>query len=153
MLLGLEMKDILYLSAKTTGSYDDGVYVKNPYGWDIKGVRTDTCVYVVPSFISPGMKEWLNSSRWKQQIEGDSLLYQAAHASLDRTVDRLGREEVARQVTEFRRANKMANDNCLPNTTFPCSAGGVRAPKRQDTSCLWFDSGCGYECFDHLSLR
>lgn len=112
--------------------------------------RKGTCVYIVPSFVSPGMQEWLKSDAWTKQIAGDNLLYSLAYCSLDLTIDQLGRELVAEQLKEFRRRLNIANEACLSRTIFPCSAGGVRTPNK-DASCLAADSGCGYDCSSKLT--
>lgn len=130
LLLGLESQDILYLSAKSSGGYDDGVSYLNgarlefdPLGF--KGKGKGTCVYIVPSFVSPDIQEWLKSDSWAKQIAGDNHLYSSAYRSLDLTIDQLGRELVADQLKEFRRRLNIANEACLSRTIFPCSAGGA----------------------------
>ena len=138
LLLGLEYQDILYLSAKGSGGYDDGA-------WD------GTCIYIVPSFVSSGMREWLESEKWQHRIAGDNALYAAVHASLDRTIDMLGRDLVEEQVLEFERRLDIVREKCLSQTVFPCSEEGIRVPDEQ-TSCLWRDSGCGYECYNNLAF-
>ena len=138
LLLGLEYQDILYLSAKGSGGYDDGAW-------------NGTCIYIVPSFVSSGMKEWLDSDKWQHRIAGDNALYAAVYASLDRTIDRLGRDLVEEQVLEFERRLDIVREKCLNRTVFPCSEEGIRVPDKQ-TSCLWRDSGCGYDCYNNLAF-
>jgi hypothetical protein len=160
LLLGLEYRDILYLSAKSSGGHDDGVsYISSQgvkgitqLGWDPSGeLNKGTCVYIVPSFVSPGMKKWLQSSTWQNQISGGNALYASAYHSLDQTIDRLGRILVAEQLAEFKRKLSIAQETCTHNTIFPCSASGVRIQNKK-TSCLVADSGCGYACFDNLTF-
>jgi hypothetical protein len=155
LLLDLEYQDILYLSAKASGGYDDGVSYRQgglSLGWDVTGDKgKGTCVYIVPSFVSPGMQEWLKSDAWTTLIAGDNQLYSAAYHSLDLTIDQLGRELVAEQLREFRRRLNIAKETCLTQTIFPCSASGVRTPNK-DTSCLAADSGCGYDCYNNLTF-
>jgi hypothetical protein len=45
MLLNLQMADVLYLSAKGNGKYDDGAH-------------NDKCYFIQPSVVSPGMKDF-----------------------------------------------------------------------------------------------
>ena len=155
LLLGLEYHDILYLSAKSSGAYDDGVSFKKGagLGWDVSGEqKKGTCVYIVPSFVSPGMKEWLNSSAWQNQISGDNALYAAAYQSLDSTIEQLGPDLVSEQLNVFKRYLAVAQETCASKTVLPCSASGVRTPNKK-TSCIVADSGCGYECFYNLTLN
>lgn len=113
ILLGLEYRDIIYLSAKSSGGYDEGVSFKKGagLGWDVSGEqKKGTCVYIVPSFVSPGMKEWLNSSAWQKQISGDNALYAAAYHSLDSTIEKLGPDLVADQLEVFKRYLAVAQE-------------------------------------------
>eukprot|EP00956_Cyclotella_meneghiniana_P038894 scaffold161736_cov98-Cyclotella_meneghiniana.AAC.1 len=143
LFLGLEYQDILYLSAKSSGGYDDGVYIKSNREkllWDFPGTGKGTCVYIVPSFVSPGMKKWLESSTWKNHISDQNALYAAAYQSLDRTIEKLGKELVAEQLVEFKRRLKIAQEICTNQTLFLCSDAGVRTPNAK-SSCLAQDSG------------
>jgi len=135
MILGLETNDLLYLRAKGNGGYDDAATVNR------------TCQYIVPSFVSPGMKEFFSSSKkWKERTEGDLLLYNAADRSLDYTIDALGREEFHKNLVMFRKALALAEAVCT-NVRFPCSESGELNNR---TDCLWLDSGCGVHCLDKL---
>eukprot|EP00956_Cyclotella_meneghiniana_P029180 scaffold70039_cov50-Cyclotella_meneghiniana.AAC.1 len=95
------------------GGYDDDVSYRkssSQLGWDVGGKGKGTCVYIVPSFVSPGMKKWLESSAWKNHISDENALYAAAYQSLDRTIDKLGKEVVAEQLVEFERRLKIAQE-------------------------------------------
>ena len=140
LLMGLELNDILYLkAAKGSGGFDDGAY---------KG----SCVYIVPSFISPGMQDFLdNNSTWKNMMQGDVLMYQAANKSLDMTIDMLGRHVVEKEVQKFQQAMKVAHEICA-NVTFRCSPGGHKPPDEKN-DCLIFDLACGYRCLESLGIE
>jgi hypothetical protein len=139
MLLHLDMNDILYLSsAKQGGGYDEGAYKSR-------------CTHIVPSFVSPGMKRYFESSEWRKRTAGDLLLVQAVNKSLDLTIDALGRRDFEKQLDEYRQAKANAQEVCGPSTTFPCSPEGVYS--KYNHSCLWWDSGCGYKCLDGLKTR
>ena len=138
MLLHLDMNDILYLSAKQSGGFDEGGYNK-------------TCTYIVPSFVTSGMKHYFASPYWRKHTAGDCMLVQVVNRSLDLTIDALGRQEVEEQLAEFRLAKAYAEEKCGPSTIYPCSAGGVHNARNH--SCLWWDSGCGYKCLDGLKKR
>ena len=138
LLLGLEMNDILYLkAAKGHGGFDDGGY-------------NDTCVYIVPSFITPGMKEWFETNKsYKQMMSGDNMVYQAAYKSLDLTIDALGRDLVEKELQEFHQAMKVAQETCT-DIVYPCSSGGV---KTYPNDCIFSDLACGYKCLDALAME
>ena len=78
MLLDFDLGDILYMSAKTQGSFMSS-----------KGEDGPRCIYIVPSFLTPGMKDFFASDYWKKYIAADVALYKAANASLDKTIDKL----------------------------------------------------------------
>lgn len=134
MILGLQTNDMLYLRAKGKGGYDDGA------------ANNGTCHYIVPSFVSPGMKEFFKSDTWQNRTFGDQLLYEAAKVSLDLTIDRLGRDEFNQKLRKFKKVMALAQDTCQ-NVRFPCSPAGV---KNNVTDCIWLDSGCGVQCLDSL---
>jgi hypothetical protein len=154
LILNLELKDILYLSAKRNGGFDDGIYHKSTKSYDEGGVHKDSCVYIVPNYISPTMQKWFDTSEeWKNVSQWDMLLFQAANKSLDMTIDSFGRDVVDQEMKALELALQLAEDKCRASTVFPCSPGGVRARWRNETSCFWWDSGCGYKCFDTLDLN
>jgi hypothetical protein len=138
LLLGLEMNDILYLkAAKGNGGFDDGGY-------------NNSCVYIMPSFITPGMKEWFETNRqYKQMMSGDNMVYQAAYKSLDLTINALGRELVEKELQEFHKVMKVAQETCT-DIIYPCSPGGV---KTYPNDCIFSDLACGYKCLDTLAME
>jgi hypothetical protein len=138
MLLGVPVSDVTYLKAKGHGGFDDG-------GGRPEG---EICTYIWPSFVSPGMKEFLDSDLWKNISYWDRVLHQAADRSLDLTIDRLGRDKVAANVALYQELQERSREACLHKTTFPCSEGGQHS---WVTDCIWRDSGCGGECLDEVS--
>ena len=144
MMLRLKISDIVYIKAKSSGNFDDGAF-------------NNTCVYIVPSFTSPGMKKFFQSPLYLNISEGDWMLYRAAEKSLDMTIDRLGRRQFNRHLLQFQAAQELVNTKCAQSIRYPCSSSGVRAPysKHSDpaTDCLWLDSGCGYECIDGMEVE
>jgi len=137
MLLDLKMSDILFLSAKGKGGYDDG------------GGESPGCTYIWPSFLSPGMEEFFDTNdEWKEMIQYDVAIYKAANASLDLTIDALGRDLFAENLARFKHAREEAQRQCLPTVVFPCDSGGTL---HKNTDCLWNDSGCGTTCLDRVA--
>ena len=137
MLLGLQIADVLYLDAKSSGGYDDGSHDRK-------------CYLIQPSFVSPGMKQYFESSKWKRIIYWDQILYEAANASLDLTIEQLGRGAFNKNLALFRKAQAIAREKCLPREVFPCTFKGERNPHK---SCLWKDSGCGSDCLDEVATE
>lgn len=139
MLLNLKIADILYLSAKRHGGYDDG------------GGKNG-CAIIKPSFLSPTMKTFFESNFWKNIIKYDYVLYAAANRSLDLTIDSLGRDLFNDNLKRFLEAQQLAQRKCILNTTFPCDANG-RFHQLNQTDCLWKDSGCGVKCLDDIATE
>jgi hypothetical protein len=139
MQMNLRMADILYLSAKERGGYDDGE--DGP----------DGCAYIWPSFLSVGMQDFFaNNSAWKDTVTNDNVLYKAVNRSLDLTIDRLGRDNVAAQLARFRRVRETVLARCSQTAVFPCDSSGRYHKK---TDCLWKDSSCGTSCLDEIATE
>jgi Galactose-3-O-sulfotransferase len=141
MILKLKIADILYLSAKTKGGYDDA-----------GGRDSKTCTYIWPSFVSPGVDKFLSSKEWRNTTRYDTLLYEAVNRSLDMTIDSLGRDRFDRKLRKFQRAQQVAHTKCLPTTIFPCDATGIYN-REETTDCIWKDSGCGATCLDEVATE
>ena len=101
MLLNLKLSDILYLSAKTNGGYDDA---GGGHG----------CTLIQKSFVSTEMKEFIDSDIWYNYIKYDLAFYNAVNQSLDLTIERLGRDLFNDNLQKFLYAKKYAIDKCLP---------------------------------------
>lgn len=107
------------------------------------------CVYIIPSFVSPGMKEYFQSQEWLQKTQYDTWFHKAVNRSLDLTIDKLGRAKFERRLDQFRSLQALAASKCITNTTFPCSPSGAKLRKKE-TGCLHADSGCGYSCLNQV---
>ncbi|KAL3903282.1 MAG: hypothetical protein SGARI_005449 [Bacillariaceae sp.] len=86
--------DMLYLPAKVHGGYDN------------------LCNFLVPSNLTSGMKQFLQSRRWQENSKWDQLLYEAANTSLDNTIDVLGRPLVESTLKTFQEAQKIVAETC-----------------------------------------
>lgn len=137
MLLGLRLADVLYLNAKESGGYDDAQ-------------GGGKCQLIQRSFVSEGMRTYFAQPAWKRIIFADQLFYEAVNASFDLTIEYLGRERFEGQLARFRNALTVARETCLRHEWFPCTSHGER---NRNKSCLWKDSGCGYECLDRIATR
>jgi hypothetical protein len=138
MLLGLELDDILYMSAKSSGSFTTGP-IDRP------------CIYLTPAFISKGMKAFFESTYWERYMRADQLLYKAAVKSLDNTIDSLGREIVEEEVAAFRKAQMYAHAKCDERTVYRCNTKGEFVGK--NATCYMWDIGCGYECLNEITIE
>jgi len=135
MLLKLPLADVLYLTAKDKRGYDDTD-------------KKDLCEYIEPAFISDGLRTFSQTKEYQDMVRWDSLLYQAANKSLDLTIEALGREKFARNLSIFRQAQEEATTRCILFTRFPCSENRTL---NKDIDCLWKDSECGLDCLDQVS--
>jgi hypothetical protein len=125
-------------SAKTSGRYDDGEGLKG-------------CALLQKSFVSPAVREYLRGEEWQSKIRYDTMLHQAVNASLDKTIDALGRDKFLEQLARYRLVQRQIHDDCADKVRMPCDAHGNRRPKNE-TDCFVGDSGCGFDCID-ASLR
>jgi hypothetical protein len=137
LLLNLNTSDILFLSAKTSGGWDDGL-------------SNGQCYYIQPPVVSPQLSEYFQSSEWMEKTKGGNLLYVAANRSLDLTIASFDQTDFQQKLKRYKWALKEAQLRCEGKVRFPCSAGGVRQ-KQHD--CLLWDSGCGYDCLDQVALE
>ena len=137
LLLGLSTADILYLSAKHNGNFDDGAGKKR-------------CFYIWPSFVTSNMQAYFASDHWRDMIQWDLALYQAANRSLDLTIEKIGMSVFQSAMRKFKEALAVAQARCRGRAVFPCSEGGAWRPNNE-TNCIWNDSGCGNDCLDEVA--
>ena len=84
LVLGLKTMDIVHTKSKQSGSY---VLVKSRAN-NFKG----ECNLIPKTVsVSPGVGAYLGGREWDTNNRGDTLLYDAANRSLDRTIDAIGR--------------------------------------------------------------
>ena len=138
MLLDLELTDVLYISAKGISQFIH-----------IPGKNGGTCFHQVPSFLTPGMKDYFASDYWRTSIAPDYALYKAAWASLDRTIDRLGRDTFERQLSDFRDLLGKAQEYCKSRYVDTCDEQGE--VRKNSTGCLIWHLGCANDCLDEFS--
>lgn len=132
MLLRIPLSDVLYLSAKLNGGYDDH------------------CSFIQPSSLTTEMKEYIQSDEWKGIVKEDWALYMAANHSLDMTIVRLGRDRFEKNLVLYKAALSEGNRRCREKTVFPCTKDGRHVPP-PETDCLWSDAGCGAKCLDEVA--
>eukprot|EP00977_Amphora_coffeiformis_P011570 scaffold2780_cov174-Amphora_coffeaeformis.AAC.16 len=125
MLLRLNVEDVVYLSSKTSGSYDA------------------LCYYIQPSRVTPETAAFLQSPYWQERVHWDTILYQAANHSLDLTIERLGPARFAQALGKFRSLQASIKKACSGLEVYPCKSDGT---KNEASDCIWNDSGCGKTC-------
>jgi len=67
----------------------------------ITNTRCDS-LSATPNWLTPGMSKYLESEEWKQKEKGDFMLYEAVNEALDATIEKLGRENVMKNLQDFR---------------------------------------------------
>jgi hypothetical protein len=135
MLLGLEPVDVMYMSSKKAGGFDDGHSAAK-------------CVTIQRSFVSENMKAFFRSQEWQKIVYWDRVLHQVINQSLDLTIERLG-SNFERNLTEFRRLQRLVQEQCDGKVKFPCMKRG-RPLRKNETDCIHNDWGCGFDCIDEV---
>lgn len=140
LLLGLDVRDILYLHSKVSGE---------SYRFEDAG-GVERCQKLVKPVISPGVHQYLSSLEWRDRIAGDMLLHHVANRCLDATIQALGRETFEMHLTTFRTYMALAQETCKDVAIWPCGPDG---PRREESlvDCEHKDLGCGLRCLDDLS--
>lgn len=138
MLFNLTTKEILYTRARSGGTFSNGF-------------KDRPCFYILPTFKSPGMKKFLASDEWNEHVAPDVEFFKAAHKSLDRTIEALGRQEFNHRLVVFKDALKVAATNCAGRVRTMCSASG-EVIRPVNTTCYIWGEGCDHDCIDELDL-
>ena len=142
-ILGLTIHEILYLKARSGGAFSNGPNER-------------PCVYIHPSFVTPGMDDFFrNDTRWKARVYGDEMLVKAAYHSIDKTIDSLfeTRQDFEKELDRYRQALAYAQEECkAEGKVVPmCDHAGVERRKPHTTCYIWME-GCDHQCLDDLVL-
>ena len=146
LLWNLTIADLIVLSAKQSGSYDDGRY-------------QNRCVRITKpnEYFSRGPKEKKLFNRIQDYVQKgfrhnnlDYPLYSEINARLDVTIQMLGRDKVERTIQDIRYLRRKAETECRNEAVFPCSSNGTNQWELSAKNCYWYDSGCGYQCVDRV---
>jgi hypothetical protein len=139
ILWNLEVTDVIVMSAKQSGGYDDAG-------------ETGQCTKIVkPLPPSPAIKNYWSTEHAVDNV--DFLLWDVAYRSLDRTIDRIGRDRVKVLVEEIQNLRELAQYWCSHKTHFPCNARGIKQFHLSKKSCYVQDAGCGHACVDKTMDR
>ncbi|KAL7550985.1 hypothetical protein ACHAWF_014204 [Thalassiosira exigua] len=136
LLLGLRTTDMLYFSSKSSGvSYM---------------IHNHRCHLLKKSFLSEEVTRHLSSDEWFAKEYGDYLLVEA---SLDLTIEALGRDTFLQALNQFQRAQKLMIEQCAESVYLPCSPDGKPQQKKSKKNCLRGDHGCGHPCIEFFSSK
>ncbi|KAG7348152.1 galactose-3-O-sulfotransferase [Nitzschia inconspicua] len=145
ILWNLDLGDLIVLSAKKSGGYDDGRF------------RNSCTKIVKPGDYGQNSKEFKVLQRIQQYLwtdfRSDNLdfaLYQAVNKSLDKTIAELGKLRVEQTVQQLRRMRGRVETKCQSSAVFPCSQNGTQQMEKSAKNCYWYDSGCAFQCVDQV---
>ena len=82
---------------------------------------------------------------------GDLMLYRAASASLDRTIEALGRAKFERELSALKEGLALAIKNCRDRVQGLCTEGGEHV-KFENTTCYIWSEGCDHDCVNELDI-
>ncbi|GKY97321.1 hypothetical protein MPSEU_000690500 [Mayamaea pseudoterrestris] len=136
MLLNLTAMDVMYMSAKTSGSYDGGRLIKK-------------CMRIQITIVTPAMATFMQSDEYTSMVHWDKVLHQLANIALDLRIEQLGKLEFAENLETFRALRKRVDETCGAFVRLPCTKDGVLRAANE-TDCLLHDMGCGFDCIDSL---
>lgn len=141
LLWHIQPSHLVVLSAKQSqrGDYDAGSQRK-------KCTKLTPRPTPLPSTIA----QYLDSPSYTEN-NWDFVLYHAVNASLDRTIEKLGRDRVQTQTALIQHLQQLAERECRPKAVYPCSQEGEYQP--QISNCYIQDAGCGYECVDDIMRK
>lgn len=134
MLTQVPLADVITLSAKTTGGWDDGA-------------SRNGCTRIQRKTSTPRVDEYVKND-FVAQHKLDYILYAAANRSLDLTIDLLGRDTVERRVVEYKALLTKNSDACHDTAIFPCPITLPNHTARSRADCYYNDAGCGHRCTD-----
>ena len=138
-LLDIKLGDVLVLDSKTN--------YWHPFG----GPNQGKCLKIPTKQVLPQVQDYLDSSAWYALNYGDYLLYEAASASLDKTIESIGRKRFQQKLNEFQQLKQHVNQICASEVIFPCAANGTVQPEgKVAANCYRKDWGCGYPCINRV---
>jgi hypothetical protein len=139
LLTGLNIADVLVKDSKVAGHY-----IYSRYGF-----KKDQCHWQQKKGPSPGVARYFNSNEWLNLNYADEILWRAANASLDKTIETLGRNRFQSALQEYKRLQHLVFEACPQD--FGCTSDGKPLPVIE--KCYDRDFGCGYECIDMVVLN
>jgi len=151
VLLGLETQDMLYIKSRTSTAKGGASFHPLEKYDPISRKTTKECIPLRKPWdevVTLDWKKYLHRPfMYDEVFEADVLLYRAINASLDATIESLGRDKVQEAVRKLQRAQQKVDGQCASQAVFPCSAAGNL---QETTDCFVNDVGCGSQCLDSL---
>jgi hypothetical protein len=138
-------ESIVVLANLTETSFHDWVTMPSKVSGSYYRSSPNACVALVRPNATPRILQHAQNL-WNPRNAGDRLLYEVATACLDRTIDRIGRDWVAKQVQRLRAFQHHIAVQCARETHFPCSPSGQVQHEASVASCYVRDFGCGHAC-------
>ena len=117
-VLGTELSDILQVGSSKINAHDATAYALDALD------RHRSCVALQQKFSTPAMQSYLASEEWRAMNYGDYLLYMAANASLDMTIQDIGLDRFQQRLDQYRITLPQIQKSCQNQTIFPCSDQG-----------------------------
>ncbi|KAI2503847.1 sulfotransferase family [Fragilaria crotonensis] len=136
MILKVPLADLIVLSAKAD-EYDDGMTAKG-------------CIKLTRAWRTPKVDEYLAGEFLQDNY--DMIFYRAVNASLDLTIDALGRDLVTARVSDFYELVEKNKRECSHKAIFPCPLTLPNHTMLSLQNCYRSDAGCGHRCTD-IALR
>lgn len=90
-----------------------------------------------PSWVTPGMEDFLKAPFWQKREKGDYMLYDAIDKSLDLTIEKLGRENVQNKLEQYLKLldiGTATGQTLMKNTG--CGVPGLHPNQRRVISAL-----------------
>lgn len=137
LLLGLETSDILYFAVNRKEQWRKARVSRKKYEC------RDSFDWEVDIYTEPYIRAYLTKSEaWYANNYADYLLYNAASQSLDRTIEKIGKEYFEEALAKFRALMKRAEEECSP--IFSCALNGTAQFEEAEFDCLSDGKiGCG----------
>lgn len=145
-------ESVVVLSNLTETSWHQYMTMPSKVGGSYYRSSPSRCVQLVSPVMTPRVLQHAKAS-WNSRNLGDWLLYHVANASLDQTIDSIGRDWVVKQVQDVRAFQNHIRVACAIETYFPCSPTGQVQAQQSMESCYARDFGCGHACVRRESQR
>ena len=137
LLWKLNVADVIVLSAKRSGGYDDGGY---------KGRCTQIQKPSSDITTSTILQDYVRNGNFSN-YNADMLLYDAVNRSLDLTIEKVGGNAKVQSVVKLiEELQSVAETQCQREAVFPCSENGKIQKEKAKESCYVQDAGCGHQC-------
>ncbi|KAI2506915.1 sulfotransferase family [Fragilaria crotonensis] len=134
MIFRVPLADLIVLSSKVEG-YDDGT-------------TSSGCVKIRRSWTTPKIDAYLAGDFLHDN--SDIILYHAVNASLDLTIDALGRDKVMAGVVSYHELTAKNKRECEQRAIFPCPLTLPNHTILASQDCYFQDTGCGHKCTDEV---